>query len=112
MAQTRSLTVVQGFNVPFGHRTLQVSGSSTAVESFAGSVHGGKYGVAGVLTLELALDDLKKLGVLTDSSSTKVWEDFEYRGKCYRVLELPTADGAPPHFLDMFIALNCGPKQN
>jgi hypothetical protein len=50
MAQTRSLTVAQGFNVPFGHRTLQVSGNSAAVESFAGLDHGGKYGVAGVLT--------------------------------------------------------------
>src|SRR6202162_1629262 len=50
MGQTRALPLAQAFKVPIRHRALHVSGNSAAVESFAASDHGGKYGVAGVLT--------------------------------------------------------------
>src|SRR5208337_2652843 len=50
MGQTRSLPFAQRFNLPLGHRALQLSGNSAAVESFAGSDHRGKYGDAGVVT--------------------------------------------------------------
>src|SRR5882672_11991603 len=50
MRQTRALPLVQGLKVPIRHRALHVSGNSAAVESFAASYHGGKYGVTGVLT--------------------------------------------------------------
>jgi hypothetical protein len=40
MGQTRSLALAQGFNVPLGHLTLQLSGNSAALESFAGLDHG------------------------------------------------------------------------
>jgi hypothetical protein len=50
MGQTRSLPLAQAFKVPIRHRALHLSGNSAAVESFAGSDHGGKYAVAGILT--------------------------------------------------------------
>jgi hypothetical protein len=55
MSQTRSLTFAQPFKVPIRHRALHLSGNSAAAKSFAGSDHGGKYGVAGVLTFKLSL---------------------------------------------------------
>src|SRR5258707_3649333 len=51
MGQTRSLPLAQAFKVPIRHRALHLSGNSAAVQSFAGSDHGEKYGVAGVVTL-------------------------------------------------------------
>src|SRR5258708_11978952 len=50
MGQTRSLPLAQAFKVPIRHRALHLSGNSAAVQSFAGSDHGEKYGVAGVVT--------------------------------------------------------------
>lgn len=54
--------------------------------------------------LDSALDEMKKAGVLAETDSGKIWEKFEYRGKCYRVLELPSENGGPSHPLDLFIA--------
>jgi hypothetical protein len=50
VAQARSLTFIQRFQVPLRHRTPHLSGNSAAVESFARSGHGGKDGLAEVLT--------------------------------------------------------------
>jgi hypothetical protein len=50
MRQTGSLSLAQVLKVPIRHRALHVRGNSAAVESFAGLDHGGKYGVAEVLT--------------------------------------------------------------
>jgi hypothetical protein len=52
MRQTGSLSLAQVLKVPIRHRALHVRGNSAAVESFAGLDHGGKYGVAEVLTIE------------------------------------------------------------
>jgi hypothetical protein len=63
MGQTCSLPFAQRFNLPLGHPALQASGNSAAVESFAGSAHTGKYGVAEVVTVRHS----KELGVLLTS---------------------------------------------
>jgi hypothetical protein len=52
MGQTRSLPFVQGFTVPLSHPALPLSGNSAAVDSFAASGHGEKYGDAGGVTFE------------------------------------------------------------
>src|ERR1700681_121664 len=50
MGQTLALPLIQAFNGLIRHRPLHVHGNSAALESFAGSDHGEKYGVPGVLT--------------------------------------------------------------
>jgi hypothetical protein len=60
VAQARSLTFIQRFQVPLRHRALPLSGNSAAVESFARSGHGGKDVLAGVLTFRLINQELGK----------------------------------------------------
>jgi hypothetical protein len=50
VAQARSLTLIQRFQVPLRHRIPHLSGNSAAVDSFARSAHRGKDVLAGVLT--------------------------------------------------------------
>ena len=85
MGQTRSLPFAQGFNLPFGHRALQVRGNSAAVDSFAGSDQGGKYGDVGVVTqilsprpliLKVFFFPFCALGVSFKPSLVQIWCKF------------------------------------
>jgi uncharacterized membrane protein len=71
VAQTRSLTFIQRFQVPLRHRIPHLSGNSAAVDSFARSAHRGKDVLAGVLT-----NDVKAFA-------------HENAAECVRVFDIP-----------------------
>jgi hypothetical protein len=90
VAQARSLTFIQRFQAPLRHRTPHLSGNSAAVESFAQSGHGGKYGLAEVLTAVLR----KLLGEIRDDLQPSADDS----GSCLRRRVLSTSTFSVVYF--------------